>query len=39
VTAGPVPTGKVTLTSAVSEEYNSPFSFKGRIEQVKIELK
>jgi deoxyadenosine/deoxycytidine kinase len=39
VTAGPVPTGKVTLTSAVSEEYKSPFSFKGRIEQVKIELK
>jgi hypothetical protein len=25
--------------SAVSEEYMSPFSFKGRIEQVKIELK
>ena len=48
MTAGPVPTGKVTLTtefrydgngSAVSEEYKSPFSFKGRIEQVKIERK
>jgi hypothetical protein len=25
--------------SAVSEEYQSPFPFKGRIEQVKIELK
>jgi hypothetical protein len=25
--------------SAVSEEYKSPFSFKGRIKQVKIELK
>jgi hypothetical protein len=25
--------------SAVSEEYKSSFSFKGRIEQVKIELK
>jgi hypothetical protein len=25
--------------SAVSEEYKLPFSFKGRIEQVKIELK
>jgi len=25
--------------SAVSEEYRSPFSFKGRIEQAKIELK
>jgi hypothetical protein len=25
--------------SAVSEEYKSPFSFKGRIEQVKVELK
>ncbi len=25
--------------SAVSEEYRSPFPFKGRIEQVKIELK
>jgi hypothetical protein len=48
VTAGPVPTGKVTLTmefrydcngSAVSDEYKSPFSFKGRIEQMKIERK
>jgi hypothetical protein len=34
-----VPTGEVTLTSAVSEEYKSPFSFNGRIEQAKIELK
>ena len=39
MTAGPVPSSKVTLTSAVSVEYKSPFSFKGRIEQVKIELK